>query len=112
MRHILLSAFKETVALAIGPAAARMVEVSLRFVDGVVRLRVSHNGTGAGDEEWKSRMDTLRERMHAIGGRIDIATRTGEGTKVTCEVKADASDTSVLRKSDSPPPDEHQNRDR
>lgn len=112
VRHILLSAFKETVALAIGPAGARLVEVSLRFVDGVVRLRVSHNGTGAGDEEWKSRMDTLRERMHAIGGRIDIATRTGEGTEVTCEVKSDASDTSVLRKSDSPPPDEHQNRDR
>lgn len=117
VRHNLLSAFKETVARAIALDSTRQIEVSLRFQDGVVKLRIADDAktappAAAGDaDEWSLRMEALRERMRAIGGRIDIVSRPGEGTQVSCEVKADGSDTSVLRKVD-PPQDEHQNRDR
>ncbi len=117
VRHCLLSVFKETVALAVARDAGRVVEVSLRYDRDLVALQVTDTAKAgepaapADDDGWISRMETLRERIQSVGGRIDIVSLPGEGTRVSCEVKADGSDTSVLRKV-VPPHDEHQSSDR
>jgi ligand-binding sensor domain-containing protein/signal transduction histidine kinase len=105
VRHHLLNVFKEAIARATGPAGAKVVQISLRFDAGTVCLRVNDDGPVAvgAAEEAATRLASLRARVAAIGGRVDIIARPGEGTEVLCEVPADASDTSVLRKASSPP---------
>lgn len=94
VRHHLLMAFKEAVANALRHSRAREIRVMLRYADGSLQLTVSDNGQGLAPEtaaggngaEDGQGLVNIRERLSALGGRVDIVSPVGEGTRVTMEV--------------------------
>ena len=76
-------------------AEARCVDIRLSRVDGYLRITVEDNGKGF-DVARLTRHQTdsiagfglfsIRERLHHVGGSLNIDSELGQGTKVTLEV--------------------------
>jgi two-component system, NarL family, sensor histidine kinase UhpB len=69
-------------------AKAGHVEITLSHEGGrSATLRVEDDGVGfertAAERTWRWGLLTMRERAHAVGARLDIASRRGEGTCIT-----------------------------
>ncbi len=67
-------------------ADATMVGVRLTVRDGRIRLRVVDNGRGfdvAGAERASFGLSSMRARASLVGGRLQIVSRPGEGTRVS-----------------------------
>lgn len=85
---------REAVANARRHSGANEAEITLSFGEGSVQLLVSD--TGAGFDTEQAEADSLargslglvnmRERTEAIGGRLTIQSRSGEGTTVSLTV--------------------------
>jgi signal transduction histidine kinase len=63
----------------------------LRSADGVLRLNVEDDGVGFQVEEALARRDSfglagIRERVALLGGRFDIRSSPGKGTKIKIEL--------------------------
>ncbi|MCE5306417.1 MAG: GAF domain-containing sensor histidine kinase [Acidobacteriales bacterium] len=72
-------------------SSATHVNLSLRSADGVLRLNVEDDGVGFRVEEALAKRDSfglagIRERVALFGGRFDIRTRPGMGTKIKIEL--------------------------
>lgn len=71
-------------------AKARSVEVSCRADDTVVVIRVADDGRGFSLDENGAQghygLAIMRERAAAVGGKLRISSRPGEGTEVVLEV--------------------------
>jgi NarL family two-component system sensor histidine kinase LiaS len=52
-------------------------------------LTIQDNGVGfdPGQAEKGVGLDSMRERLEAIGGRLDISSQTSSGTKITAVVR-------------------------
>ena len=70
-------------------AHASTVTVAVDADDVRVRLWVSDDGIGGADPRG-SGLIGLKDRVEALGGRLDIASRDGEGTALTAEVPCSA----------------------
>jgi signal transduction histidine kinase len=93
VRHNLFLAFKESLHNAVRHSGANEVRVSVQFGAGGFKLIVADNGTGfdprrsSGVPE-KNRpapgngLRNLRSRLAQIGGRSEISSAPGEGTRV------------------------------
>jgi signal transduction histidine kinase len=66
-------------------ASASLVTVSVDADELRVRLTVADDGVGGADPRG-SGLIGLRDRVEALGGRIDITSRDGEGTILTAEI--------------------------
>jgi signal transduction histidine kinase len=78
----------EAVANVIKHAQASVVTVDLAQEDGVVRLHVRDDGLGGADPGQGSGLVGLCDRVHALGGRIDITSPTGSGTSIIASLPA------------------------
>ena len=92
VRDELLRILQEAAANAAKHAGAQTLEVELHHPDGRVRLTVSDDGCGFDAsgafllEAGHYGLIGIRERAKRIGGRLEIASAAGSGTRVSVEV--------------------------
>ena len=67
-------------------ARASRVDVLLDFQPSEVRLQVTDNGVGAVEMAGGFGLLGIRERMHLLGGRLEIHTGAGKGFRLTASV--------------------------
>jgi len=71
-------------------AHARTVAVSLRGLDGGVQLAVQDDGCGFDPARQRNRpslgLASMRERVHLLGGELDVESAPGHGTTIVAWV--------------------------
>jgi signal transduction histidine kinase len=82
---------QEALQNAVRHAGAERIDVSLQTDNGHLRLAITDDGAGfdPADPALRARrlgLTSMEERARALGGRLTIASRPGEGTTVTLEV--------------------------
>ena len=91
MRHNLFLAFKEALNNVVKHAAASEVHIRLVLKAGAFDLSVEDNGCGLEPEATRNTADrfasgnglkSMVRRLAEIGGRCDICSQPGQGTKV------------------------------
>lgn len=74
-------------------ARARRVELALRHVGAGVELAVSDDGVGFDVQRWQQGPGlghiSMRERLNLVGGRLEIASAPGRGTRLLARVPLD-----------------------
>jgi signal transduction histidine kinase len=77
-------------AIANAQKYSRASSIQVRIVAGVDRLRIEVLDDGVGDaaERPGSGLEGLRDRAEAIGGTMELRSRTGEGTRVVVGLPA------------------------
>jgi two-component system NarL family sensor kinase len=93
--NVLLLAAREALANAAQHAAAEKVVISLAESDGGVNLEVRDDGVGFDPRELPKRiaeghigLQSQRERIESVGGRVEIVSVAGRGTSVRIYVPA------------------------
>ncbi|MCL6595319.1 MAG: GAF domain-containing protein [Firmicutes bacterium] len=85
--HNLLMSVREAVANAIRHSGGTRVRVEAERRDGGVWVRVADDGAGIPGTAREGRpghgLDNMRRRMEASGGRMELETGEGTGTRVT-----------------------------
>jgi signal transduction histidine kinase len=81
-------------AIANAQKYSRASSIQVRIVAGVDRLRIEVLDDGVGDaaERPGSGLEGLRDRAEAIGGTMELRSRTDEGTRVVVELPASRGD--------------------
>ena len=81
-------------AIANAQKYSRASSIQVRIVAGVDRLRIEVLDDGVGDaaERPGSGLEGLRDRAEAIGGTMELRSRTGEGTRVVVGLPASRGD--------------------
>jgi signal transduction histidine kinase len=82
----------EAIANAIKHAEASAVEVDVTAGDDVVRLVVRDDGVGGAHAANGSGLVGLRDRIHALGGRLEVTSPRGEGTTIRASVPLETGD--------------------
>jgi signal transduction histidine kinase len=82
---------QEALSNALRHGQADTIDVRLEGADGRVGLAVTDDGAGFDPAEGRARsrslgLTSMEERAHAVGGRLEIRSRPGEGTEVRLEV--------------------------
>jgi signal transduction histidine kinase len=79
---------QETVINANRHARARRITVQIRVEAGMVHCCVSDDGAGFNCEAARDGLGILgiRERLVHLGGRLTIASRIGEGTRIAVAI--------------------------
>jgi nitrate/nitrite-specific signal transduction histidine kinase len=67
-------------------ARASRVLIDLQVVEGTLCLSIVDDGVGGADPSGGSGLIGLRDRVEALGGRIDVATPPGGGTRLDVEI--------------------------
>jgi PAS domain S-box-containing protein len=93
VRIALFRVAQEAISNVLRHAGATQLEVNLQRENGKVRLKVEDNGRGF-DPNWTSQKEApswglqiMRERIESIGGKVQIESKPGEGTRVTFEIE-------------------------
>ena len=81
--HVLLRCAQEAITNAVRHAGASRLWLEARRVGDNVVLRVRDDGRGCEQLAPGNGLRGLRERLQQHGGRLDIATRRGEGFQLT-----------------------------
>ena len=90
--HAVLNIVRELTVNAVRHGHAQHVRVAGEQKDGTVRFSVSDDGCGfvpsecPGPNEGHFGLQGIRERINRLGGKIEIASKMGKGTKVTVEI--------------------------
>jgi PAS domain S-box-containing protein len=93
VRIALFRAAQEAISNVLKHANATQLEVSLHRENGMIRLTVEDDGQGfdpgaASQKEAPSwGLKIMRERIESIGGQVQIASKPGQGTRVTFEIE-------------------------
>lgn len=89
----LFRAAQEAISNVLKHASATQLEVSLQERDGRIRLKVEDDGQGFDPDSVSQKeaqtwgLKIMRERIESIGGKVQIESESGEGTRVTFEIK-------------------------
>lgn len=82
--HSLLRAIQESLTNVAKHAQAAQAEVRLSLADGAVRCVIRDEGVGfTPTQELGEGLAGLRERIHALGGTLEVQSTPGAGTTVT-----------------------------
>ena len=76
----------EAVTNAAKHASANEVGVTLEDRDDMLRVSVRDDGVGGADQARGSGLTGLRDRVEALGGRLEITSAPGEGTLLVAEI--------------------------
>jgi len=81
-------------AIANAQKYSRASSIQVRIVAGVDRLRIEvlDDGVGGAAERPGSGLEGLRDRAEAIGGTMELRSRTGEGTRLVVGLPASTTD--------------------
>jgi signal transduction histidine kinase len=80
----------EALTNAVKHARASAAQVDVKEDDGVLWLLVSDDGTGGADPARGSGLIGLSDRVQAVGGRLEITSPPGGGTRLTAAIPARA----------------------
>lgn len=92
-RHELCLTVKEALANAIKHARASQITFKVRWLEGELRVAVADDGQGFDPDRPEAAasgqdgLRNMRARMDAIGGRIEIQSHPGQGTRVALSLK-------------------------
>jgi signal transduction histidine kinase len=78
--------FSEALTNAIKHAGATYVAVGLELEPDVARLHVRDDGVGGADARVGSGLVGLTDRVHAVGGTIEVRSPVGEGTRIDVRI--------------------------
>jgi signal transduction histidine kinase len=67
-------------------AAASRVQIALRLENSTLYLSIRDDGVGGADPTRGSGLVGLRDRVEALGGRIEVASPPGSGTRLQVEI--------------------------
>jgi signal transduction histidine kinase len=67
-------------------ARASIVHVDVEQRDGILQLSIRDDGIGGADPTQGSGLIGLRDRAEALGGSIDVSSRSGEGTLIVAKL--------------------------
>ncbi len=85
MRHGIFCAFKETLNNVARHSGAGEAQIAFEIREENLIISVVDNGHGfeaGSDAPGRDGLSGLRQRMHALGGDCEIASQTGQGTRV------------------------------
>jgi two-component system, NarL family, sensor histidine kinase LiaS len=85
---------QEALANVARHSGAKKAEVDLAYTADTLTLRVSDDGKGfdpVGDPGDGFGLQSMRERVEGLGGRLNVESGLGAGTQVTCVCPLDAS---------------------
>lgn len=82
----LIRCLQEALTNAKRHGLAQSVEIRLEFHQGHVRLQVEDDGVGAGQLEAGFGLSSMRERLDALQGRMEVQSVPGAGTVLTCVI--------------------------
>jgi signal transduction histidine kinase len=88
-RHNLFLAFKEALHNAVKHAGAREVRISLRTEAATFTLGIEDDGCGfeaSSVAAARNGLQNMRRRLERIGGRCDLGSVVGQGTKIVFTV--------------------------
>jgi len=85
-KHALFRAGQEGLTNVRKHAQASQAEITLDYDGSVVRLTVQDDGIGAADADGGFGLLGVRERVHLLGGRVEVDTAPGEGFMLQVEV--------------------------
>ena len=87
-REAVLRIASEAVANAARHSGAETLRLYLERLDAGMRLRVVDDGVGFDDEQPRRGfgLATMRDRAEGLGGKLQIDSRRGSGTKVELEL--------------------------
>jgi signal transduction histidine kinase len=74
------------VAEAVTNARAGMIEVRVAEARDTLRVEVADDGTGGAEIRPGSGLEGLRDRVEAVGGRLEVASERGRGTRVLAHI--------------------------
>lgn len=81
---------QEAIVNAIAHGHASEVQVQLRSDGRLVRLEVSDDGSGIDASELEAGLHFglvgMRERAEALGGRLEVESHLGQGTRIAIEL--------------------------
>lgn len=89
VRHNLFLAFKEALNNAAKHANPEVVSVQVEYSEGRLVLEVKDNGIGFDVHEKRSAgrgLENIHDRLKAIGGRCDVESTVGKGTRLRFEI--------------------------
>jgi signal transduction histidine kinase len=90
--HIEVTAYlvvSEALTNAAKHAHASRVQVTVETADGDVRLSVADDGVGGADPSRGSGLVGLKDRVEAVGGRLSVHSRPGQGTRLLATLPLD-----------------------
>ena len=67
-------------------AEASSATVDLEVAGGVLSVTVADDGIGGADPEHGSGLRGLVDRVHAVGGRLQVSSPPGRGTRLRAEL--------------------------
>jgi signal transduction histidine kinase len=76
----------EAVTNATKHASASEIQVTLEDRDGTLRVSVQDDGVGGADPIRGSGLIGLRDRVEALGGRLEVTSAPGAGTSLVAEI--------------------------
>jgi len=76
----------EAVTNATKHASASEIQITLEDRDGTLRVAVQDDGVGGADPTGGSGLIGLRDRVEALGGRLDVTSAPGAGTTLVAEI--------------------------
>lgn len=92
MEHV-MQILREAISNAIRHAGTPVVRVEVNKADGEVEVLVTDNGCGfdpkrllTGGRDSRQGLGNMQERAKILGGRLQITTKSGEGTRVSLRV--------------------------
>jgi signal transduction histidine kinase/ligand-binding sensor domain-containing protein len=86
VRHNLFLAYKEGLTNAAKHAHPSVIAVRVEFAANRLRLEVEDDGPGfdpAAEHAGGRGLENMRDRLRAIGGQCEVASRAGRGTRVS-----------------------------
>jgi signal transduction histidine kinase len=78
----------EALANAIRYSGADVVDVSVALSNGTLAVEVADAGKGGADAARGTGLRGLADRVEALGGRLEVESRAGEGTRVRATLPA------------------------
>jgi signal transduction histidine kinase len=99
LRSLLFRSVRELLINVVKHAQASAARVSIRAVDGSVRVTVADDGHGfnpaaaaEGDAQGGFGLFSMRTRLEEIGGKVEISSVPESGTRVTLSAPTNTSD--------------------
>jgi PAS domain S-box-containing protein len=91
IRVLFFQAVRELLANVVRHAQAKTAKVSIARKGDQIRVDVEDNGIGfdpsevgpSADQNGRFGLFSIRERLEPLGGQMEVASKTGEGTRVT-----------------------------
>jgi signal transduction histidine kinase len=81
----------EAVANVTRYAGATRATVAVALAGGIASVEVADDGAGGADPSAGSGLRGLADRVEAIGGRLEIVSPPGAGTRIRAAIPCDAS---------------------